>query len=1511
MTTEHPASHPSSLEAIVVSVLPDDERQLLRSGAVLRYITRDLAKLATGTAERAQQLMEHPLVQGGTGGRQEGIWTIPEPLRRELIRDWRLDAEKTWERISTSSDELEAIYALLAVDRTRSEGLRRLESEFERAINSPSIAVGDAHDLLRMLDEWPVREHAEAQQLRDRLSPRLRRYARALRDREASEGYFERDFEHDVKELLLGESDQWMLQLHAPGGRGKSMFLKNLLGRTCPSLDIPVAWIDFDHIDRLGISTTQPWRLLLTIAHQLDQQLPHSPFSLILDSYSHLRAAIHTQALPRIGSTAKSDDTSTDEEVVAQAADEVPRKFRTQLTEALGDGIVVIAVDTVENVQHADGAEIDPVLAALADVRHGSGSKSDRGVPGFRVIVSGRFDLENSRIRLDGSQQPRSAEFHHRLLGPDVLSKALKDTVLRIGQQAISVEVPRFSDDEARRFLTRSPMSLNIVDAIVSRSSGNPMKLALFAEYVEQNPSTTASEIDTFQSVELAYLVTRVVDRISNGLVQWLLRWGALMKILTKETVDQIIWPALEELVVRGAGYDDVTTDKTPKPAPGVVRWQPPTVDEVRRQKAADFTWDELLTYAASSSWVSTLEDAHDAVQFHPEVRDPLRNLLRSEGNPVFNDIHRRALRYWQGVASEANGQSRSAAMRCVVFHAYEVYDDATVADGIWYSLLNSGGISRIDRAEIADELLAVSARLRESNRLLPSPDVVGLAHLERGEALVHQASTTGQAVDEGGLSWHRHGINQSVRTTQLRRTTFLDAVMDLALESVDKAWQQVHSALRYPAPANEENLASLELIVEWAQGLTPPRSALETAHLLHRTALGTPFAKLSARPLARALLGAERWTSALDVARSADSADLIAQALLGLGQADEVLGNRSYPAEARAAAALLKLDTVSALRELQVVPVEGSSGPSPSAMLLRGKAHALRRENELARSALSQAASGSDYVVAFEANLLLSRLMSISGDWELSLSNLNRTLQRQDLVANSRAEALNAVVASKIKGPYSADQVRVAYASAAKVEWIEPSVQVELECARLAVLGPTNDLLEDLADALARVDGPAARLQSLQWLVEVPATNALVPPSLARRLRTLTDVRISQFNAPASLVLAYAELERILGNADRASEVLDALTKYETNDPATLELSLDDARHRLDEEKTGWRSFAQHSRETKSAGSLKEEHETRMVQISSVRGGTAIMVERTVDDANLAGAGEQIEIPADVLKDGPFSLAAEPEAVFEALGHGLTFVEPMTDSTLTLDISDEAAARWPWELARLWSSMTKSGPVIRTDGRATLHSSESPVFSPEIYAAVLNERKDRGLLTDLLEDFYGSSAKYLHGDARGLLDGEIAGVRQEVRIVHLVVEPIERRRAPALQLAGEDHLTPESLTSAIKQRRPTLLILDLMLQESDSSAAEQLMLANAFCWHVVRNSVDLSVLCGVFCGASDRVDHLRLLVDGLRDGLSLGDLVGRLQRHQARLPGVRHPLRDFVSLSSGASRRQFQLGSP
>ncbi|WP_347975582.1 hypothetical protein [Microbacterium sp. ProA8] len=1496
-----------SLEALIVGSLPANERRLLGAAAALRYITPELARLVTGSDEGVELLASHPLVHPCPGAPVGEQWVIPESLRRQLVQGEEGRAASAWQRVAGCDDELESVYAQLSVNATRTAGLERLEALFASAIAQRPPAVGRAHDLLGLLQEWPVRDHAEALELHKRLTPRLRRQSRAIRDREASDGYVERDFESDALQRLFAGGEPWVLHLHAPGGRGKSMFLKNLLGRTCPALDHPVARVDFDHIDRLGLNTTQPWRLLLTMARQLNTQLPGQPFELLLATYGHLRAATFADVVPVRQLSHSAEESSTDEEFVRLAAADVPRRFRTELANAAPGGIVVIALDTIENVQQADGADLEAVLDALGEVRSGGDATTDSGVTGLRLVLSGRYDLDSTRQQPGGPPLQRSARFHDRFMGPGTV---IAGEGISIGAEAIGIEVPEFSDDEATRFLADTDRP-DVVAAVVRRSEGNPMKLALFRECLKDNPRTTAADIEGLESVELAYLVTRVVDRITNPLVQWVLRWGALMKLLTREAVDQVIWPALETLAERGTTYDSAPLDTPSMPpvAAGAERWPIPAAAHVRRPGAADQTWDELLSYAAGSSWVSSLDNLPNAVQFHPEVREPLRGMLRAAGDPVFDDIHRRALHYWARRADQTTGAARAEALRSVVFHAYESPRADVSGDERWLALIADPTLDRFERGEIADEVIAVSVRRAGGGRRPPDAVTLGYAHLERAEAMIHDAAVAGRSLDEARLSSHRYAVPDDVRRAEPRRALFLDAAMALTLSDVAGAWEMLDAALSHPAPQESRGAAHLELIVEWADRSEPPRAAIGTARRLAAEAAGGRWAARAARPLARVLIATEQWREALAVATGTGDAQLIGQALLGLGRVREILENPMFSAVARATAALIDLDAERALKELDsAFPASRSASPAPEVSLLRGKAHTLRRENDPARAALSDAASGTDAGVALEASLWLSRLMAATGHHDLSTANLSRSFQRGDTVGRSRAEALEAVVDRDTDRSRSLGELSRAYHDLAESGWAPPSVRVEIECARLSVLGPTADRLAELARALEAVDDPASRLRALQWLAEVPASAEPAPEAVVRQLRDATRIEVTP-ETPAALLLAQAELERVLGYPERSAELLEALQHAHAEDRRTLGVTVRDAMHRLSTESTGWESFTTAAGDTPAhSESAAPDPHTRTIHISSLPDGGMLLVD--VD----SGARTRTETEvSDVLSDGHYALAADPAGVAEGLGAALAvgdaarWLDQSADTVLALDIRDEAAARWPWELSSMGGrpmAARQRGVVVRTGRRASVSPEEEAVRSTEAYVAILNERHDYGHSAGMLSDAYGRRAR--HGDPYGLAEGELRRLGPSTSIVHLVAEPIERRRAPALQLA-DDHLTPERLAGAIGHRRPALLILDLALGDSPSIAAEQLMLANAFCWHLIRNAPAVSAVCGSFSAAPDPSGRLALLLSGLRGGMPLADVVGLLQRHRHR-PFRNEHLRSFVSLNSEAFQRRFVL---
>ena len=247
--------------------------------------------------------------------------------------------------------------------------------------------------------------------------------------------------------------------------------------------------------------------------------------------------------------------------------------------------------------------------------------------------------------------------------------------------------------------------------------------------------------------------------------------------------------------------------------------------------------------------------------------------------------------------------------------------------------------------------------------------------------------------------------------------------------------------------------------------------------------------------------------------------------------------------------------------------------------------------------------------------------------------------------------------------------------------------------------------------------------------------------------------------------------------------------------------------------------------------------------------------------------------------------------------------------SVLYLDIRDEEAARWPWECAR-WSRI--GNPAQRAassyEPGAARGCAAGEVPSPEAIIVDLDDRKSP--VSRLLIDRYSRlSSGVVLGSPFDLMSGKQV-TNPSRRIVHLMAQPMERR-GPVLALGSDDYLTPERLASSIDAGLPTLLVIDLALSPSPSQAAEQLMLANAFSWHLVRNAPDVAVVTGDLSGSAHADDRSRSALDLLLEGLSvvrsLAEIVGDLQSLAVR--GTEGDLRDCYSLSTATPHQRFRLG--
>ncbi|WP_066362060.1 ATP-binding protein [Herbidospora mongoliensis] len=432
-----------------------------------------------------------------------------------------------------------------------------------------------------------------------------------------------------------------VVHLHAPGGMGKTMLLRWFAARWCLTRwpHVPCARIDLDAVDPVN-AVRHPWLVLLEIAAQLSPQLPGAPFYDLLRDHERWRRVLSRTAVP---------DTALLSEVAAATADgdDVTRRF---FETALPDHVIVF--DTLEEIVLRPAADPHPFVEMLARLTG-------------RVVLSGRYDL---RDRLPG------------------FLDAVPETV--------TVEVPAFDDALAARYLIerRGVTRPDLVDAMVRRAGGLPFALAMYGDLAEANPALTAREVEEAREPALLYCLERILERIPDDRLRWLLRYAVLPRHLDAEFVAEVLWSHLEAGLRDEKVLDDPAEDHRPDRKTKIFLPGPPPAD-------ATALWDDLTTYAGATSWVQATGD--DRLVFHENLRDPVRDLLRV--HPICAVLHESAEAHYTRRAARENWARWSAE---AAYHAFQHRGKAALP--MWRALITEAWrADRPDQAgELADDLL-------------------------------------------------------------------------------------------------------------------------------------------------------------------------------------------------------------------------------------------------------------------------------------------------------------------------------------------------------------------------------------------------------------------------------------------------------------------------------------------------------------------------------------------------------------------------------------------------------------------------------------------------------------------------------------------------------------------------------------------------------------------------------------------------------------------------------------
>ncbi|MEO3858319.1 hypothetical protein [Acrocarpospora sp. B8E8] len=498
---------------------------------------------------------------------------------------------------------------------------------------------------------------------------------------------------------LTGESG--ILQLYAMGGMGKTMQLRWFTARHCLTQDplIPCARIDFDVIDPVN-AIRFPWLLLLELAGQLNPQIIGSPFQELLRDQGKYRRALSRAAVP---------DTALLGEVASVAADsaDVTGRFLAAIAEAPGLSRAIIVLDTLEEVilrPVADPAVLLDLLAAL-----------HTAAPTLSFVLSGRYDL---RDRLPG--------FTGRFPAAD------------------SVEVTPFDAEEATRYLVRRGVPEDLIPAMIRRSDGLPFTLALYGDLAQGNRAVTAAEIDQTENPALLYCLDRILERIPDDRLRWLLRYGVVPRRLDLDYVTRVLPPFLTRGMTTDNPLDNPAHDGRPRRDIKIFL----TTEQSPQDLGLLALWAELIRYAGASSWVFPV--APDVVMFHENLRGPVRAFLRDQA--VFSRLHEASARYYTE-RRDAEPALWARWTREIVFHRLHLARDDGLA--FWRDSLEEAWLAGSDdwAAELAADLLSADYQDISGEPALVDHEAWYDAHIALARAAVTRARKE-RAAGAAGASW-------------------------------------------------------------------------------------------------------------------------------------------------------------------------------------------------------------------------------------------------------------------------------------------------------------------------------------------------------------------------------------------------------------------------------------------------------------------------------------------------------------------------------------------------------------------------------------------------------------------------------------------------------------------------------------------------------------------------------------------------------------------------------------
>ena len=726
-----------------------DLSEALRRAALTPHFDADLFSLLTQGLENVtfKELIALPEVRPLP--RRAG-YTVTEAARESLIQEWRQIPEYvSWNQQLADfvkdhdpDDVATRLYYLVRCD---IHGAKKLfEEEFAKA--DARFDLSRCFALLEVLAHAQAHLGTELTLSREIHQQRYRALALFAGDYYRTRTYQQRAGVLAVIEEVFASDTRWILHLHATGGMGKTMFLRWFITDQLLAKRRACARVDFDDVNASNV-TRFPWLLLLAFAEQLNVQMERRFFLDLIEQLTPFASFLRLpQELSLPDSVARQQLSTTSGPEWVDGAQFVA-KFAAILRES--DTQVVLVLDTLEGVTVT--AEFAPIFSLLRDVR--------ARAPNVRVILSGRYNIPSKiKALLREADEQR---------GPSVLPgttdvETLTGVLNELNASSLSLELRRFTKKEAQEYLrSRGIIQKEIVEAIIakvheaggegSRAAGiNPFNLSLFAELVLGRDAISADEVRRLPSAHFVYLVERVIKRIPEQPLRWVVRYGALPRRLTPGFIDAVLRGPLEA-ALRGEFTHDVLRVQTR--GTSEIRetdlWKPDL------SAGTSGLWEQLCRYEAPRGWIWREPGTEQAVRFHGDVVEPMRDLLSTQ--PVFPDLQRRAVTYFEELAHAEPG--RWADWICeAIFHKFQLERDS--AAPYWEEQLRVAGTKghrgwprqvarEVLRLEYAED--GVNPRLQgEPPEELLSTATLVRAHLETAQAMLTELGP----ITPGSADW-------------------------------------------------------------------------------------------------------------------------------------------------------------------------------------------------------------------------------------------------------------------------------------------------------------------------------------------------------------------------------------------------------------------------------------------------------------------------------------------------------------------------------------------------------------------------------------------------------------------------------------------------------------------------------------------------------------------------------------------------------------------------------------